>query len=189
MPSYSVIPDGEKVIFEQTKSNLWTQMNIEEKQIIGERYYSYLQEGETWIRQDEYPDKYNIYEFTITFDPSYWRLSSILSYGVSQAITTIWKKIRKYNPELDYVVEYHENGRPHIHGQIFSDNEISIDHQKQALGMLTKKFGRSQWYQTENLDKYHEVSKMKWSEYIRKDLDKYRDNNQHGFTINNLNAI
>lgn len=115
------------------------------------------------------------YEFTVTFNPSYWMKESTF-YAVPQVIADVIKPIMRdveyASWRLRYSVEYHQNGYPHIHGQVVSNVTISPDIQRCLHQRLCRRYGKSQWYQTEDRDKYHEASGMRWSRYIQKDVEK-----------------
>lgn len=114
------------------------------------------------------------YEFTVTYNPSYWTKNASMQV-VPQVIADVLKPVIRQGPGniiIRYSVEYHENGYPHIHGQVLTDYELLPDIQRSIHQRLCRRYGRSQWYQTENEDKYHETSGMLWSQYIQKDVVK-----------------
>lgn len=95
---------------------------------------------------------------------------------VPQVIADVLKPIFRggsTNVLIRYSVEYHQNGYPHVHGQVVvEDYSISPDIQKSLHQRLCRRYGKSQWYQTGTEDKFHESSGMLWSEYIKKDVIK-----------------
>lgn len=142
---------------------------------------------------DSYFDNYFVYEVTVSFNQSYWSLMKATSSGIYMILDLLVKKLQKFGGRwrIDYVVEYQKNSYPHLHAQIFTEEDIEPDKQRLLYGTLNSRFGRTQWYQTEKHDFYHvEINKEtgepkgKWSEYIRKDLE---TNNKsgciHGYTI------
>lgn len=182
MPNYSVI-----------------QASPHFEEIYGQNFTRDFKEEPLYVNLDNqhYTTRYDnkhIYEFTITFG-RYWSLIQITRYGIVQAINYIIRGIFKegINFTLDYSIEYHENGRQHIHGHILADEDIDPAVQGRLVGTLNRKFGRTQWYQTENIDMEHVktdkqtgeiIFQGKWSEYIRKEIIQ---NNQsgciHGYSI------
>lgn len=117
------------------------------------------------------------YEFTVTFNPNFWSMGYAMGC-VGQVIADVVKPIIKddHHFQIDYSVEYHENKMPHIHGQVISREEIRPDVQWNIHHRLTRRYGRSQWYQTGTEDMFHEKSGMKWSEYIKKDIEENEKN-------------
>lgn len=122
------------------------------------------------------------YEFTITFNPQYWRLGNAMA-SVGQAIADVCKPIIRddHKFQLDYSIEYHENGMPHIHGQVITEWDIHPEIQRNIHQRLCRRYGRSQWFQTGLEDMFHTTSGMKWSEYIRKDVLKNQVNGMKHF--------
>lgn len=113
------------------------------------------------------------YECTITFNPQYWSLNRSLN-SVPHVIADVIKPVIRdgHNFNLKYSIEYHENNMPHIHLQLITEYDI-CPHTQQAIHMrLVRRYGRTQWYQTGQEDKFHDVPKMLWSEYLKKDLEK-----------------
>lgn len=135
-----------------------------------------------------YENRY-MYEITVTFSHYYWSLNQAVSYGIIRILELIYRALHRTQIGfiLDYSIEYQENGYPHFHGHILAEQPLEAHIQKQIFGQLCDKFGRSQWYQTENRDHFHETSGMKWSEYIRKDI--IENNNSgciHAYSIERI---
>ena len=138
------------------------------------------------------PEGKYIYEFTITYDRQFWSYTRMKQRGVIEAIQMITREldklINKYR--LDYSIEYHKTGHPHVHGQIFTDFEVEAGVLKKLQARACKDYGRTQIYQTERLDHPHEKEGklVKWSEYIRKDIKENNSNGLiHGYSIVNSN--
>lgn len=118
------------------------------------------------------------YEVTVTYNPQYWTKSYSLE-AIPQIIADLLKPIVKWQwgtpgcIQIAYAVEYHENGYPHLHAQIITSGELNPELQRCIHQRLCRRYGRSQWYQTEQEDKIHVNDKfpngIKWSEYIQKD--------------------
>lgn len=119
------------------------------------------------------------YEFTITFNQAYWSKSQVWSYGVSNSIEDIVKPLIRcgITANINYSIEYHKNGYPHVHGHVITLEEIDPGIQHQIVARACRRYGRTQWYQTGEEDMYHEVSEMKWSEYIKKDIETNKELN------------
>lgn len=116
------------------------------------------------------------YEFTVTYNPCYWTKHSAMQV-VPQVVADVLKPIIRTTDGavimIRYSVEYHQNGYPHVHGQVLMNGQgISPDIQRSIHQRLCRRYGKSQWYQTESQDKFHETSGMLWSEYIQKDVAK-----------------
>lgn len=132
----------------------------------------YIHEGDANIGTPYY------YEFTVTYAQAFWSLPTAMR-SVPQVIADVLKPaIRTIRDDpirrlqLNYGIEYQENGYPHIHGHLLTMWELTPDIQKNILQRLCRRFGKSQWYQTGQEDKFHEVSGMFWSQYIKKDAEK-----------------
>ncbi len=123
------------------------------------------------------------YEVTVTFNPSYWSLNQAM-VSIPQIVADVLKPIVK-EKQLDkiilaYVVEYHENGYPHLHAQVITQSSIDPENQRNIHQRLCRRYGKSQWYQTGEEDMVHINNKfpdgIKWSEYIKKDKCKNEEN-------------
>ena len=130
------------------------------------------------IDQIDYNHPFHYYECTVTYDPKYWTLDQALSV-TPQVISDILKPIIRQNPQFQklfiaYSIEYLENGYPHIHTQIMNTISIIPEIQRQIHQRLTRRYGRSQWYQTGTENMLHTKGKypegILWSEYIKKDV-------------------
>lgn len=112
------------------------------------------------------------YEGTITFNPQYWSHAHSLR-GVSWSMEDLIKPLIRggYSFHLRYCVEYLKTSPyyPHVHFQVQTDYMIDPSIQQQIHGRNCRRYGRSQWFQTGTEDRYHENSKMLWSEYIKKE--------------------
>lgn len=118
------------------------------------------------------------YEVTVTFDPKYWSLNNSLN-SIPEVVADILKPIVKSNLyekfQIAYSVEYHKNGYPHLHAQIINSLPIYPQDQKNIHQRLCRRYGKSQWYQTGQVDMIHFNDKypegILWSAYIQKDVE------------------
>lgn len=147
------------------------------------------------IREDN-STNYYVYELTQTFAQSYWTLNRAVDYGIAQILAVIVKYLNYKSDltywSLEYVVEYHKSGYPHMHAQLFTREELDPNKQRNLCNQLRNRFGRIDWYQTGREDKIHKKKilpldvevEMRWSEYIRKDLVINNSNGcNHGYII------
>lgn len=133
-----------------------------------------------------------IYEGTITYD-SCWNYNLLKKVAVKQSMEVFLGMIRKRYPHIkfvmDYTVEYHKSGRPHLHYQLFSECEFDGTYLMNIKATLCRKFGKTQLYGEEE-DKYHTTKEAYWSQYIRKDLVKNSENGLlHGYRVTNNNQL
>lgn len=139
-----------------------------------------------FIKDKWYSNEY-YYEVTVTFNPQYWSLSNAMA-NIKCVVADILKPVIRdvYDFSIRYAVEYHENGMPHLHAQVSTSNELSPDIQRGIHQRLIRRYGRSQWYQTGQEDKFHDASQMLWSQYIKKDVFKNEENGmRHYFEYTN----
>lgn len=130
----------------------------------------------------------NYYEVTVTFNQQYWTLSNAL-HSIPQVLADIIKPIIRVNSlnqfQIAYCVEYHANGYPHLHAQILNPIEIHPEDQRNIHQRLCRRYGKSQWYQSGLEDKIHINDKfpegIKWSEYIKKDIEQNQANGQRHY--------
>lgn len=117
-------------------------------------------------------DNIYFYESTVTFNPIYWTKTNAI-FNVKSVVADVLKPIIRnvYHFSIRYCVEYHENGMPHIHIQVSTNNELHPDIQRAIHQRLNRRYGRSQWYHSDKEDKFHETSGMLWSVYLKKDVE------------------
>lgn len=148
----------------------------------------------------QFEDQHYFYESTTTFNRKFWSLHRAIDVGIYQIVKELTKYLIFRHSELwrvDYVVEYHKDGFPHFHCQIITKEEIYPEEQQNLERKLSRKFGFTKWYQTNKKDFLHydkviegKNTQIKWSEYIRKDLEKNEKNAcKHGYTITSNPAI
>lgn len=141
---------------------------------------SYLQkyiQGRIKETDRKHTDYYNYtYECTVTFNQSYWSLRRAMQ-AIPEVVADILKPIVRElcsSFYITYAIEYHRNGYPHLHAQIFTGViDIEPETQRNLTQRLCRRYGRSQWYQTGIEDKLHVNEQFPegiyWSEYIKKD--------------------
>jgi len=145
------------------------------------------------------------YEITTTFNPRFYPLGKACDYirivireiinSSSRFISAENKKLfREYgdnnrflkNHYLEYSVEYHKNGYPHIHAILHTEVDISAEKLFRFQQTLRKKFGKSDIYYTDTEDRIHENDHFvgKWSEYLKKEVEQNEVNGKrHYFKI------
>jgi len=131
---------------------------------------------------DAIPDKpleLFVYEHTQTFN-SYYTLTKALNYCATVALDYLTSHAKKDGGDLyfNYCIEYHENGRPHLHFQVFRQEDLEAQTLRNIDGQMSRKYGKPYTVPTDKEDKYHAKSDMKWSEYIKKDIIKNEANGQ-----------
>lgn len=155
-------------------------------------------EGE-YFSIPRYEDDVFFYESTTTFNRRYWSLHRAIDSGIYQIVKDMIKFLNFTHEGLwriDYVVEYHKDGFPHFHCQVMTKIDIRPEDQMNLQRKLSRKYGRTDWYQTNKKDYLHEKiiegknTMVKWSDYIRKDLkNNERNGCKHGFTITSNPSI
>ena len=72
---------------------------------------------------------------------------------------------------INYVKEYQENGNPHLHGTIMTQERITPSLQGSWEQMLKRWYGKSEIWYTGSGNKYHKNDHFEgsWQQYLKKD--------------------
>lgn len=143
-------------------------------------------------------DRRYIYEITITFNRQYFCTQQDafdhINYIIEKLIFKIADNRYDYNGTMmDYNIEYHQDGWPHVHGTIFSTFRWPNSKIHNVQHFFNREVGRTMIYYTGQKIKYHEVPQMYWDDYIKKDgTENYNQiavYNKHFYSIEEQNLI
>lgn len=116
-------------------------------------------------------------EFTVTYNPRYMpdiAYADSLNVEVVSRIINFVEQNQQCEGDgafLNYVIERHQNGFPHIHGTIFTENIIRPSSVHNLEKSLYRMYGATQVYCTGKFDKWHKNDHFEgnWQDYLHKE--------------------
>jgi len=132
------------------------------------------------------PSSYYRYEITQTFRSMWYSFSAMKQ--VQWVVIWLYNHCKSHKETLldayfEFCVEYHKSGEhtgyPHIHGTLYTQQEIKGDTLFNWSNALYRKWGRSSIYATNWHDKWHKNDHYEgpWSKYLLKEVEENNEAN------------